>query len=343
MNGRAPGLALLASLVFGACARMPGSPAPAPTPQPPRIAGTATDRLRDPLPELRAQRPLPPKLRWLPGEPGEGMLVTVVVEAEPLGLPLFEARGRLDESELRLVPIPGGAYLGLVAAPLNAEDLPIEVIVTAIDGTRLTVSRTLVIGAREFPATRLSVASRFVAPDEATLNRIQSERRIVRATLRTVSDQPLWRGAFDLPLIGVTTSPYGQRRLFNNELRSRHTGLDIDGETGDAIYAANDGRVVLSRDLFFNGNAVFIDHGLGLYTGYFHMSKREVIEGEWIEKGEVIGLVGATGRVTGPHLHWSLYLGGVSLDPLSILDPGFADASERLARWPRRWDYTTNP
>ncbi len=88
--------------------------------------------------------------------------------------------------------------------------------------------------------------------------------------------------------------------------------------------------MALSRDLFFNGQAVFIDHGLGFYTGYFHLSERVVGEGQWVEKGELIGRVGATGRVTGSHLHWAAYLQGVPLDPLSLLDPGIAGASERL-------------
>ena len=118
--------------------------------------------------------------------------------------------------------------------------------------------------------------------------------------------------------------------MFNGELRSRHTGLDLRGAMGDPIRAANSGRVALSDDLFFNGGAVFIDHGLGVYTGYFHMSRREVEEGEWVEQGQVIGRVGATGRVTGPHLHWSLYALGQSLDPLSLLDPQFSAVAQRL-------------
>lgn len=106
--------------------------------------------------------------------------------------------------------------------------------------------------------------------------------------------------------------------MFNNQLRSQHTGLDIDGDTGDPVVASNSGRVILSRDLFYTGQAVYIDHGLGFMTAYFHLSRRDVSEGQWVEKGEVVGLVGATGRVTGSHLHWSLFVQGVSLDPLSL-------------------------
>ncbi len=278
----------------------------------------------DPPLALEPLLPRAPRLRWIPQHPSEATLVTLVVEPAGRGLPVFEARGRANEKEFRLVRLAGGSFLALVAAPLNVAEVPVEVTVTAIDGTRITQTLRMLVASRDFPATRLSVDSRFTAPDEATLIRIAREQRLVRATLRNVSDEPLWRGAFILPLIGETTSPYGQRRLFNNQLRSRHTGHDIDGDIGVGVVAANSGRIVISRHLFFNGNAVFIDHGLGFHTGYMHLSELEVFEGQWVEKGERIGRVGATGRVTGPHLHWGLYLAGVSLDPLSLLEPDFA-------------------
>ena len=116
--------------------------------------------------------------------------------------------------------------------------------------------------------------------------------------------------------------------MFNDVMRSQHTGLDIDGDTGDPVVAANSGRVILSRDLFYTGQAVYVDHGLGLITGYYHLSKREVSEGQWVEKGEVVGLVGATGRVTGSHLHWSVFVQGVSLDPLSLSQVGIDQLSD---------------
>ncbi len=327
--GRAAAAALLA-LAGGAlgCAGLPKPPAPGPQPERPPLA---TQDLEETIPPLRAPRPLAPRLIWLPARPSEGTLVALVIEPPAGGLPVFEAWARAGATDLVLAPLSGGGYLGVLAAPLRTDELPVEVAVTLIDGTRINQSLSLRIAPRDFPATRLRVASRFTAPDEATLIRIRRERELVRSTLRVASETPLWRGAFILPLPGVTTSPFGQRRLFNNELRSQHTGLDIDGDSGDPVYAANSGRVVLSRDLFFNGQAVFIDHGLGFYTGYFHLSERLVSEGGWVEKGTLIGRVGATGRVTGPHLHWGLYVLGSALDPLSLLEPAFADLSERLA------------
>jgi murein DD-endopeptidase MepM/ murein hydrolase activator NlpD len=286
--------------------------------------------LSDRLPDLDPPAPLLPQLRWSPPLPGEGTAVALRVEPEARGLPILEATVRAGDREVVLAALRGGGYFGLVAAPRNSEQVPVVLSVTLSDGTRLSQRASLPVAARDFPATRLRVASRFTAPDEATLRRIRIEREWVRAALSVRSDTPLWHGSFIRPLEGVTTSPYGQRRMFNNQVRSQHTGLDIDGDTGDPVIAANSGRVILSRDLFFTGQAVYVDHGLGFITGYYHLSKREVTEGQWVRKGEIVGLVGATGRVTGSHLHWSLFIQGVSLDPLSLEDLPLADAENRF-------------
>ncbi len=293
-----------------------------PVPAPPQVEGVTLQEW--PKPQLVPPRPIAPTVRWEPPYPVDGTLVAMLVEPAPNGLPLFEVRAHTSDVKIHLVPLAGGRYLGLVGAPIAALSIPVEIDVTFMDGTRLTRSWAVSISTRQFPSTTLSVARQFTAPDRRTLRRIQRERRLVRTMLRTVSEEPLWRGPFILPRADVTTSPFGQRRLFNDQLRSRHTGHDIDGDIGVAVVAANSGRIVISRHLFFNGNAVFIDHGLGFHTGYFHLSELEVFEGQWVEKGERIGRVGATGRVTGPHLHWGLYLAGVSLDPLSLLEPDFA-------------------
>ncbi len=326
-RGRISGVLLFALLSAGCAKAPPPRPQPVAEPTPPVIELII---FAEGPPELAAPRPLAPRLRWTPAAPPEGTLVVMTVEPARGGLPIFEARARAGDKPIPLAPLRGGGFLGLVAAPISADEVSVEVGAVLIDGSRFTQTLALRVASRDFPATRLRVARRFTTPDERTLERIRRERQLIRLALGTVTETPLWRGPFRRPLDGRTTSPYGQRRLFNNELRSRHTGHDIDGETGDPVYAANSGRVALSRDLFFNGQAVFIDHGLGFYTGYFHLSERVVGEGQWVEQGELIGRVGATGRVTGPHLHWAAYLQGVHLDPLSLLDPGLAGASERL-------------
>jgi murein DD-endopeptidase MepM/ murein hydrolase activator NlpD len=321
----------VAALALAACAKLPEPPSPQPELETPHV--DALNLEGEPL-RLPTLQPLAPQLHWVPATPDEGTLLSIIVVPETKGLPVFEVSATAGGRKLVLTPLWGGGYLGFVAAARSVEEVPVELSVILIDGSRIDQKLALRVTAREFSYTRLRVASRFTAPDRATLERIQGERELVRSTLRSVTDVPLWQGAFVLPLEGPTTSPYGQRRLFNNELRSQHTGLDIDGDTGDRVRASNSGRVVISRDLFFNGQAVFIDHGLGLLTGYFHLSGREVSEGQWVEKGEVIGSVGATGRVTGPHLHWSLYSMGVPLDPLSILELDLASLGVRLAVQP---------
>ncbi len=318
---------LLAAFLV-ACGKAPPAP-PGPLP-PPAVSQLQIFSLAEGPLAVEPPRALAPRLRWMPIEPGEGTLTVLLIEPSPRGQPIFEARAISGDKPIPLAPLRGGGYLGLVAAPIGKAEVPIQVDVTLIDGARISQSLTLRVGTRSFPATRLSVARRFTAPDAATLERIRRERELVRAALRESSAIPLWKGAFALPLEGPTTSPYGQRRLFNNELRSRHTGHDIDGDTGDPVYASNSGRVALSHDLFFSGRAVYLDHGLGFYTAYFHLSERLVNNGEWVEKGQLIGRVGATGRVTGPHLHWAVYLRGDHLDPLSLLEAGFARQSERL-------------
>jgi hypothetical protein len=316
-----------------ACAGMPKPPQPVPEPRLPQVETVRFD-LEDARPQLPVLQALSPHLRWTPGRPGEGQLVVLTLEPVTRSLPVFEIEGSASGRELELVPLSGGAFLGLVATPLGAKEVPVEVTVTYIDGTRLSHTLSLLVVPRDFPATRLRVAPRYTSPDSATLVRVAREREAIQAMRMTVTPLPLWNGPFELPLRGVTTSPYGQRRLFNDELRSRHTGLDIDGDTGDPVFSTNSGRIAMSADLFYNGGAVFIDHGLGLYTGYFHLSKREVVDGQWIEKGQIIGRVGATGRVTGPHLHWHMYLQGFSIDPRALLDPDFTQLSRRISSPP---------
>ncbi len=318
---------LIVAVVLSACAKTPEPPPPLPQPEPPSVDSVD---FQERLPDLQAPAPLPPRLRWSPPAPGEGTVVALRLEPEPRGMPILEATAYAGDREIVLVGLRGGGYFGLVAAPRATDEVPVGVAVTLVDGTRLSQRLSLRVTQRDFPATRLRVATRYTAPDEATLRRVRIEREWVRAALAVRTEAPLWRGPFIVPLEGLTTSPYGQRRMFNNEVRSQHTGLDIDGDTGDPVVAANSGRVILSRDLFYSGQAVYVDHGLGFITGYYHLSKREVDEGQWVEKGEVVGLVGATGRVTGSHLHWSVFVQGVSLDPISLTHVGFDELDSRF-------------
>lgn len=154
-----------------------------------------------------------------------------------------------------------------------------------------------------------------VSPPAEVSERIQREAQRQRRLYANHAARQTVGTGFTKPLEGITTSLFGHRRFFNGKPRSPHSGLDIAAASGTPIAAAGDGLVTLADALYFNGNTLFIDHGQGLITMYCHMSKLEVTEGERVKKGQTIGLVGATGRATGPHLHWTVSLNGTRVDP----------------------------
>lgn len=183
----------------------------------------------------------------------------------------------------------------------------------------------VIVEAREFPTTRLSVEPKYVDLSEADAARAGRERKEIDAIYAGVSPDPLWTEPFAVPIPGATGGRnFGRRRVFNDQPRAPHSGADLSAATGTPILAANRGRIVLAKELFFSGNAVFVDHGLGVYTVYAHLSRIDVAPGQLVERGEVVGLAGATGRVTGPHLHWGARVQDARVDPFSLLDLDFS-------------------
>lgn len=166
----------------------------------------------------------------------------------------------------------------------------------------------------------LSVSPRFTQPlDSATQARIDRENATAREIGRRAHDTaPMWTLPFIRPRASAVTSRFGSGRMFNGTLASRHLGVDFRGAPGEPVKAANRGVVALVGDFFLAGNVVYIDHGGGVVTAYFHLSKVLVSAGDTVERGQEIGLVGATGRVTGPHLHWSARYGAVTVNPLDL-------------------------
>ncbi|MFK7890665.1 MAG: peptidoglycan DD-metalloendopeptidase family protein [Granulosicoccus sp.] len=160
---------------------------------------------------------------------------------------------------------------------------------------------------------------RKVNPAPLDMARIEKENRRLKIVKNSRADR-LLADSFQWPLAGPLTSPFGLRRFFNDQPRRPHGGIDIAAPEGTPIIAPADGVVLETGDYFFNGNSVFIEHGLGLQTFYAHMSRIDVNQGERVSQGQVIGAVGATGRVTGPHLHWSVGLNGTWVNPLLVLD-----------------------
>jgi murein DD-endopeptidase MepM/ murein hydrolase activator NlpD len=169
-------------------------------------------------------------------------------------------------------------------------------------------------------AQPLAVDSSFTVPDPAVDARIARENARARAIGERAHDTPpMWTAPFMRPRTSIVTSAFGSGRLFNGRLTTRHLGVDFRGAVGEPIRAANRGVVALVANFFLAGNVVYVDHGGGIVTAYFHMSKPLVSTGDTVSRGQVIGLVGATGRVTGPHLHWAARYGAITVNPLDLV------------------------
>src|SRR2546423_173359 len=172
----------------------------------------------------------------------------------------------------------------------------------------------------KFATERLTVAPNFVEPNPEQLARAEAERQKLRAIFATITPERLWQGSFRLPLDGAYAgSNFGKRRILNGQAGSPHGGADFPAPAGTSVYAAQRGRVVLAEPLYFSGNTVVLDHGLGLYTFYGHFESIGVQAGDLVETGALLGKVGATGRVTGPHLHWGLTVKRARVNPVQLL------------------------
>lgn len=326
-SGAGPWLAsAAAAALLGGCGASRPDPVRVDPPEPERDTVRAAEGLAqglgrlDSFPPPVPRRPwLPMGVRWSPSDPREGEAVAIRLARPAGGRPPADVDGEFGGRPVRFVPA-GDGWFGVAAAPVGASG-PTELALEFRLSPDSTVTQRVEIdvAGREFPATRLSVAPRYSDPSPEALARIREERRRIRATLAEATDRWLPRGRFVVPRDARRTSPFGQRRLFNEELQSRHTGLDLAGRPGDPVQASARGEVALTGDFYFAGRAVYLDHGLGVYTGYFHLSEIEVEEGDTVEQGDLVGRVGSTGRVTGPHLHWSLWVGGESLDAASLL------------------------
>jgi murein DD-endopeptidase MepM/ murein hydrolase activator NlpD len=177
----------------------------------------------------------------------------------------------------------------------------------------------LVIRPKRFPTRRLTVDPAFVTPPASARDRIAREAELLANVWRSSTGDRMWQAPFVRPVPQIATSAFGTRSVFNGRLRSAHAGADFLSPAGAPVHAPNAGRVVVARDLYFSGNTVVIDHGLGLFSMLAHFSSVDVHEGDRVTPGQVVGRVGATGRVTGPHLHWAVRAGGARVDPLSLL------------------------
>ena len=228
--------------------------------------------------------------------------------------------GSVDDQPLTFFPYAGGhaALLGVdIDTKPGAKAWRLVVLEPGLDPQRL--SGKLSVGARKFAVQRLTVPPGMAEPDPETERRAETEAQHLQMLYRTISPERLWRGAFVRPVAGAQPSGFGARRIINGKPRAPHGGADYSVALGTQVVAANAGRVALVAEYFFPGRLVAVDHGLGLHTLYFHLDTVAVAEGDRVERGQTLGTVGATGRATGPHLHFGAQLGGARIDPAALL------------------------
>lgn len=203
--------------------------------------------------------------------------------------------------------------------PVDLKQRPGDARVTLRTSGRGTCTVGLSVKPVAFPEERIQVPRRFVELSARDRARAAQEAKRLAGLFRSVTDR-LWVGPFRVPLEGVRpSSSFGRRRIVNGQPRSPHTGVDLGAPSGTAVQAMQRGRVVLDENLFFSGRTVVLDHGLGLFSLYGHFSESRVSVGRVVEAGEIIGLVGATGRATAPHLHWAVRLGDARVDGLDLV------------------------
>jgi|SRR5208282_5802752 len=187
------------------------------------------------------------------------------------------------------------------------------------DGKPESCSQTITVRAGKFPIERLTVEKQFVNPDPEQEKRAAEDQKKMKAIYDTVTPERLWDGKFRLPLKDITTGRnFGRRRILNGETRSPHAGVDLPAMTGTPVFASQSGKIVLAEDLYYSGNTIVVDHGYGIYTMYAHLSEIGVKPEEMVQVGQEIGKVGATGRVTGPHLHWGLTIDHARVNAMEI-------------------------
>ncbi len=210
----------------------------------------------------------------------------------------------------------GQAFRGLLGIDLDAKPGVHDVVFESPDGAVRLAARTRVVKG-SFHVQRLSVDPKFVEVPEAEKERVKADGERVAAAYRGADAARHWASfARPVPQAGGN---FGARRVYNGKTTGFHAGLDMAAPQGTPVAAAADGRVALAGDLYFSGGTVLLDHGGGLFTQYMHLSRVDVKDGDVVKKGAIVGLVGATGRVTGPHLHWGARLNGARVNPEALL------------------------
>ncbi len=278
------------------------------------------------------------KVRWAPSLPDEGAVIQLIVPPAPNSprqRGAIAINGVIADQPLHFEADGSGCYRALAPVPVGSPDtLVVGLSIERSGGDVEQLSTLIPVGRVRSGILQLSVDPRFISPPASELPRIQQEREMVVTVSRASHNTPrLWTRSFLRPRSSRITANFGQRRQFNGETRSLHLGVDLAGATGTPVIASNRGVVVLVHSFYYAGNAIHIDHGNGLTTAYMHLSETTVAVGDTVARGEVIGKVGTTGRVTGPHLHWHTKYGLLTVNPLTLLDvDAVTEATDRKPR-----------
>jgi murein DD-endopeptidase MepM/ murein hydrolase activator NlpD len=245
-----------------------------------------------------------------------------IAEVDVSGAGLTAVEGRFGKETIPFYRNDRGDFNALLGIDLEAKPGPakMHIKVAARTGTSRETEISLAIKAKSFPEEDISVPPKFDQLTPEVLERVRREQKLFARAFSTSAPMRLWKNAFIRPVTMDVSSPFGYRRVINGIARAPHTGVDLRAPMGTEVLAANNGRVVLVGDFFFSGKSVVLDHGGGLYTLYFHFSDFKVSQGALVRRGDVLGLSGMTGRVTGPHLHWSARLNGARVDPFELIE-----------------------
>jgi len=274
-----------------------------------------------------AQTGAPLHFFWSPGVPPDGAFVYLMAypDGDPAADPIVAVSGALGTEPLHFEGSGDGGFRALSGVPLGMNaGIMVQAVARRSSGREDTLAVSLPVTRAGYRLERLRVAPKFTEPPDSALQVwIAYEDSLAReVSVHTHTTPRQWFREFLLPRATRITSGYGGGRVYNGQVQSRHLGTDFAGAVGAPVQAANDGLVALIGDFYYSGRIVYLDHGEGLVTAYLHLSEVLVAVGDTVRRGQVIGRVGSSGRVTGPHLHWAARYGRSSLDPMSLAGLG---------------------
>ncbi len=262
---------------------------------------------------------LPIRSLWAPAQLASGSPCLFTVELQDAAA---SVTGKWQGRNITFFQVRGRqAWYGLAGVDVEVAEgsYPLTIEAALPNGKTKTIHRDVPIAAAPYEKITLHVPDKFIQPDAAALKKIEADKIVKERVFAKTAPKPEWTGNFLPPLkLAPRSDSFGTRRVFNDTLASVHRGLDYHARTGTPVSAVNAGRVVLARPLYFEGNCVMIDHGMGLMTVYMHLSKFQVKEGDQVRRGQVIALSGGTGRATGPHLHLGVRWQGAYMDPVKL-------------------------